>query len=52
MSKTFSKKFNTVKRFYDRSLWSKSRVHDAVDKMWITKEEYKIITGEDFVEEV
>lgn len=47
-----SKKFKTVKNFYDRGLWSKKRVHDAVFKSWITAEEYKIITGEDYVEEV
>lgn len=44
-----SKKFKTVKNFYDRGLWSKKRVHDAVVKNWITEEEYKEITGEDYV---
>ena len=44
-----SKKFKTVKDFYDHDLWSNSRVHNAVGR-WITAEEYKIITGEDYVE--
>lgn len=47
-----SKKYKTVKNFYDRGLWSKKRVHDAVVKNWITKEEYMEITGEEYVEEV
>ena len=46
-----SKKFKTVNGFYDRGLWSKRRVHDAVFKSWITKGEYKEITGEDYAEE-
>lgn len=46
-----SKKFNTVKKFYDSGLWSIGRVHDAVEKHWITANEYKIITGEDYTEE-
>lgn len=50
-----SKKFKTVKKFYDsmlcgKRLWSEKRVHDAVMKGWITAEEYKIITGEEYVE--
>lgn len=44
-----SKKFSTVKYFHDHELWSKSRVRNAVGR-WITAEEYKIITGEDYVE--
>lgn len=47
-----SKKYRTVKNFYDRGLWSKKRVHDAVIKSWITAEEYKEIIGEEYVEEV
>lgn len=44
-------KFEKVKEYYDRGLWSKKRVHNAVGK-WITKEEYKKITGEEYVAEV
>ena len=38
-----SKKFEKVKRYYDEGLWSKRQVHDAVDKGWITPEEYALI---------
>lgn len=41
-----SKKFKTVKNFYDRGLWSQERVRNAVIKSWITADEYKEITGE------
>lgn len=43
-----SEKFDLVKMYYDRHFWSKKKVHDAVDKNWITREEYKEITGEDY----
>lgn len=41
-------KFEKVKYYYDNGLWDKSRVADAVKKNWITAEEYKVITGEDY----
>lgn len=41
-----SPKYEKVKAYYDQGLWSKSRVHDAVEKSWITPEEYELITGE------
>lgn len=40
-----SKKFNTVKRFFDRGMWSKVMVKNAVVKAWITETEYEEITG-------
>lgn len=43
-----SEKYEKVKRYYDRGLWSIERVHKAVEKGWITAEEYKEITGEDY----
>ena len=43
-----SKNFNKVKEYYDRGLWSKTRVKNAVGK-WITADEYKEITGEDYM---
>ena len=43
MSKTFEK----VKKYYDNEMWTKTRVYNAVGK-WITEEEYKKITGEDY----
>ena len=42
-----SDKYELVKGYYDRGLWSKERVHTAVGK-WITAAEYKEITGEDY----
>jgi phage uncharacterized protein, XkdX family len=42
----FAKK---VKKFYDEGLWSKSRVHDAVEKGKITEAEYEEIVGEPYV---
>ena len=44
-----SSKFEKVKKYYDSGLWDKQRVHNAVIKEWITPEEYKEITGEDYV---
>lgn len=45
-----SKKFNKVKRYYDEGLWNKKQVHDAVEKDWITAEEYELIVGEPYEE--
>ena len=42
-----SPKFQKVKNYYDRHLWSKKMVHDAVEKGWITEEEYTLIVGDD-----
>ena len=42
-----SKNYMKVKRFYDRGLWTKQAVHDAVPS-WITAEEYEEITGEPY----
>ena len=38
--------FATVKKNYERGLWSKAMVKMAVRKGVITKDEYKEITGE------
>lgn len=43
-----SKNYQKVKDFYDNKLWNKTRVRNAVVKGWITEEEYKEITGEDY----
>ena len=45
-----SKKYETVKYYYQNNLWSKKKVHDAVIKNWITPDEYFQITGELFEE--
>lgn len=41
-----SKKFETVKRYYDMGLWGIERVRNAVVKRWITDSEFYEITGE------
>lgn len=38
--------FKTIRRNYERGLWSKQMVKMAVKKGVITKEEYKEITNE------
>lgn len=43
-----SPKFNKVKNYYDKGLWNKTMVANAVVKGWITAEEYEIITGEPY----
>ena len=43
-----SANFEKVKYYYDNSLWNIDRVKKAVTKGWITEEEYKEITGEDY----
>lgn len=40
-----SKKFQTVKSYYDRNLWTEAMVCNAVNR-WITEQEaYEIING-------
>lgn len=41
--------YETIKKNYERGLWSKSMVKMAVRKGIITKEEYQEITGEAYV---
>lgn len=41
-------KFEMVKNFYEKGLWKEKRVHDAVKMGWISPENYKEITGEDY----
>ena len=40
--------FETIKRNYDRGLWSASMVKMAVKKGIITKAQYSEITGKDY----
>ena len=40
-----SKKYDTVKKYYDNGLWKKSRVVAAVGK-WITGEEFPLNNDE------
>lgn len=41
--------FEKIKRFYDLGLWTKDMVNNAVKKNIITPEQYKEITGEEYV---
>lgn len=45
-----SKNYAKVKGFYDRGLWSKARVKNAVKMRWITPAEYELIAGEKYEE--
>ena len=45
-----SKKYITVKRYYDMGMWSIGMVANAVVKDWITAEEYKKIVGEEYTD--
>ena len=42
-----SAKYEKVKAYYDSGFWTKNMVKTAVDKGWITEEEYVEITGGD-----
>ena len=41
-----SAKYETVRTYYNRGLWDKAKVRNAVMKSWITADEYTEITGE------
>nr|DAF27249.1 MAG TPA: hypothetical protein [Caudoviricetes sp.] len=43
-----SRKFEKVKYYYEKRLWTKEQVANAVKKGWITADEYRDITGEDY----
>lgn len=43
-----SEKFGLVKSYYASGAWSEYRVAMAVEKGWITADEYKTITGSDY----
>ena len=48
-----SKNFDKVRNYYNtivngKRLWDENRVRNAVVKSWITKEEFKEITGVDY----
>lgn len=45
-----SKNYEKVKKLYKMGIWSEKMVWNAVGK-WITPEEYKEITGEDYSKE-
>lgn len=41
--------YATIKRYYDRGYWTKEMVGDGVKAEKITEEQYKEITGDDYV---
>lgn len=43
-----SKRFELVKSYYEKKLWSIHAVSKAVENNWITAEEFKEITGIDY----
>ena len=45
-------RFEKVKLYYEKGLWDKSRVRNAVVKGWITAEEYENIIGEPYEKSV
>lgn len=44
-------RYDKVKYYYDNGYWSILRVHDAVEKGWITPEQFEEITGKPYEEE-
>ena len=42
-------KFNLLKEYYNDGLWNIKRMRNAVIKEWISEEEFKIITGENYI---
>lgn len=47
----YSKKFNTVKGYFDKKLWNIARVKMAVVKGWITADEFTEITSQPYEEQ-
>lgn len=43
-----SAKFDKVKKYYDGGFWNLEMIKNAVVKGWITVEEFKEITGQDY----
>lgn len=43
-----SKKFDTVKWYYDIGAWDEKKVRNAVVKGWITEAEFEEITGKPY----
>lgn len=44
----YSPKYDKVKNYYDKGLWTIDMVRNAVVKGWITEEEFTEITGEPY----
>ena len=43
-----SAKFEQIKAFFDKGVWSETKVRNAVEKNWITEAEFKTITGKTY----
>lgn len=43
-----SKRYEQVKKYYDKGLWSENQVRNAVKAKWITEEEFTQITGKEY----
>ena len=43
-----SKHYSKVKKWFDMGMWNIEVVKNAVKKGWITKDEFKEITGEEY----
>ena len=43
-----SKNFRKVKKYWTSGLWNETRVRNAVEKGWITEQEFAEITGSDY----
>lgn len=40
--------YTKIKRWYDSGFWSIKKVRDAVERNWITEEEFEEITGVEY----
>lgn len=45
-----SSNYSKVKKYYKSGLWNIERVRNAVIKGWISSDEFKEITGENYTE--
>ena len=43
--------YEKIKEYYRLGLWGDKRVHDAVKKRYVSAEEYKELTGKEYIEE-
>lgn len=43
-----SDKYELVKRYYNLGVWSEERIRNAVDKGWITKDEFLAICRKEY----
>ena len=43
-----SAKFELLKKYFDDGLWDKKKLKNAVIKGWISKDEFELITDEEY----